>query len=174
MTTGDDDDDGDIEGVGDVVTCSSPVSLVPLSTRIALEVVVSCARWVLTSPPPPSFLWYCASHLRAVSLARCLRGSGGGRRRHESRRQDSRRRPVVVAVWSRRALWCILDLNKKDAYCPRSSPCRSLMIFIQHATWRCAAGHSVTESRRGRTTRQAKGRGVGRWEEAKRQGAVLV
>ena len=47
------------------------------------------------------------------------------------------------------------------AYCPRSSPCRALMIFIQHATWRCvassgaagAAGHSVTESRRGRTTR---------------------
>jgi hypothetical protein len=35
------------------------------------------------------------------------------------------------------------------------------MIFIQHATWRCvassgaagAASHSVTESRRGRTTR---------------------
>ena len=54
MTTGDDDDDGDIEGVGDVVTCSSPVSLVPLSTRIALDVVVSCARWVLTPPPPPS------------------------------------------------------------------------------------------------------------------------
>ena len=131
MTTGDDDDDGDIEGVGDVVTCSSPVSLVPLSTIIALDVVVSCARWVLTSPLPPSFLWYCASHLRAVSLARCLRGSRGGRRRHESRRQDSRRRPVVVAVWSRRALWCILDLNKKDAYCPRSSPCRSASLLLR-------------------------------------------
>ena len=47
------------------------------------------------------------------------------------------------------------------AYCPRSSPCRALMIFIQHATWCCvassgaagAAGHSVTGSRRGRTTR---------------------
>jgi hypothetical protein len=37
MTTGDDDDDGDIEGVGDVVTCTSPVPLVPLGTIIALE-----------------------------------------------------------------------------------------------------------------------------------------
>jgi hypothetical protein len=181
MTTGDDDDDGDIEGVGDVVTCTSPVPLVPLGTIIALEdcdrdrqphntirmtdrtsqlrasallnspsrsqvarsalrrlfrssLLLLCRRCCCCScrsvlcslgahaPPPSFFLWYCASHLRAVSLARCLRGSGGGRRRHESRRQDSRRRPVVVVVWPRRALWCILDLNKKGRLFTRASP----------------------------------------------------
>ena len=181
MTTGDDDDDGDIEGVGDVVTCTSPVPLVSLGTIIALEdcdrdrqphntirmidrtsqlrasallnspsrsqvarsalrrlfrssLLLLCrrccccsCRCVLCSlgahvPSPSFFLWYCASHLRAVSLARCLRGSGGGRRRHESRRQDSRRRPVVVVVWPRRALWCILDLNKKGRLFTRASP----------------------------------------------------
>ena len=181
MTTGDDDDDGDIEGVGDVVTCTSPVPLVPLGTIIALEdcdrdrqphntirmtdrtsqlrasallnspsrsqvarsalrrlfrssLLLLCRRCCCCScrsvlcslgahvPTPFFSLWYCASHLRAVSLARCLRGSGGGRRRHESRRQDSRRRPVVVVVWPRRALWCILDLNKKGRLFTRASP----------------------------------------------------